>query len=127
MGDEEKEDDELVTTIGGLKIDWPRAVGYYGAIGAAVAFDVIAPPLGAFIALVPLLKLLKRRRASRLERIAAAVVEGAGKPVGGDAEGVVRLTWIDEEKDAKATRARLDEGRKMTDGPTGPRLEPGVT
>jgi hypothetical protein len=125
MGDEEKEDDELVTTIGGLKIDWPRAVGYYGAIGAAVAFDVIAPPLGAFIALVPLLKLLKRRRASRLERVAAAVIEGAGKPVGGDAEGVVRLKWIDEEKNEEA-RARLEDGASRADDPSGARLERGI-
>ena len=98
MGNEQKEEEEFVSTIGPLKIDWPRTIGYYAAIGAAVAFDVIAPPLGLFIAAVPLLKLLKRRDASRLERLIAATAEGAGKPVGGDAEGVVRPTWVDEAK-----------------------------
>ncbi|HEY2514690.1 MAG TPA: hypothetical protein VGI39_27685 [Polyangiaceae bacterium] len=108
MGDEQKEEEEFVSTLGPIKIDWPRAIGYYGAIGAAVAFDVIAPPLGLFIAAVPLLKLLKRRNASRLERVIAAAVEGAGKPVGGDAEGVVRPAWVDEakaEEEAKSNGA----------------------
>jgi hypothetical protein len=100
--DEEKErqEGEFTSTVGPLRIDWPRAVGYYGAVGAAVAFEVIAPPLGLFIAAVPLLKLLKRKHASRFERLVAALFEGAGKPVGGDAEGVVRPKWVDEEKTA---------------------------
>jgi hypothetical protein len=99
MGEEEKEEREFVSTVGPIKVDWPRMIGYYGAIGAAVAFDVIAPPLGLFIAAVPLLKLLKRKQASRIERLVAAVFEGAGKPVGGDAEGVVRPKWVDDQKD----------------------------
>jgi len=101
MGEEQTEEREFVTTIGGLRIDWPRAAGYYGAVAAAVAFDVIAPPLGIFIAAVPLLKLLKRKNAAKAERFVAAVIEGAGKPVGGDAEGVVRPKWVDDEKDAE--------------------------
>jgi hypothetical protein len=88
MSDAE-EDEEFVSRLGPIAIDWPRTVGYYGAIGAAVAFDVIAPPLAAFIAVVPLLKFLKRKDASWAERLVAAVFEGAGKPVGGDAEGVI--------------------------------------
>ncbi len=92
------DDEEFVTTFGGVKVDWPRIVGYYGALGIAVACEVIAPPLGLFIAAVPLLKLLKRKRASLPERFVGAVVEGAGKPVGGDADGVVRLKWVDDEK-----------------------------
>ncbi len=71
-----------------------------GALGAAVANSRSSlPPLGAFIALVPLLKLLKRKNASTAERLVAAVLEGAGKPVGGDAEGVVRPAWVDDEKE----------------------------
>ena len=105
MGDTKEEDDLFVSEIGPLKIDWPRTVGYYSAIGVAVAFDVIAPPLGLFIAAIPLLKLLKRQRAPKLERLLAAVLEGAGKPVGGDAEGVVRLKSMDEqEHDPKGGR-----------------------
>jgi hypothetical protein len=93
------DDDDFVSTLGGLKIDWPRMAGYYGAIGIAVALDVIAPPLGLFIAAVPLFGLLKRRQASRAEKFAAAIIEGASKPVGGDAEAVVRLKWVDDEKE----------------------------
>jgi hypothetical protein len=84
-----------------LTIDWPRSIGYYCAIAAAVAFEVISPPLGAFIALVPALKLLKRKNASRVERAVAALFEGAAKPVGGDSESTVRPTWLDDEKKEK--------------------------
>lgn len=76
----------------------------------AVAFDVIAPPLGIFIAAMPLVKLLKRRHATAPERFVAAIVEGAGKPVGGDAEGVVRPAWVDDEKHARASAASLKLG-----------------
>ncbi len=98
MGEEQKEDRGLVTRIGPITIDWPRTVGYYGAIAAAVAFDVIAPPLGIFIAVVPFVKFLKRKHATKIERAVGALFEGAAKPVGGDAESTVRPTWIDEQK-----------------------------
>jgi hypothetical protein len=103
MGDDkEEQDDEFVSRIGPMNIDWPRTVGYYGAIAAAVGFEIIAPPLALFIAAVPLFKLMKRRNATRGERFVAAVVEGAGKPVGGDGDGVVRPAWIDDqERDEK--------------------------
>lgn len=109
MGDEQKEEREFVSEVGPVTIDWPRTVGYYGAIGVAVAFEVIAPPLALFIAAVPLLKLLKRKNASSLERLFAAVVEGAGKPVGGDAEGVVRPTWIDREHEEERRKEEQAE------------------
>jgi hypothetical protein len=98
-GDAKEEEEEFVSEVGPLKVDWPRTVGYYGAIGLAVAFDVIAPPLALFIAAVPLLKLLKRENASKVERLVAAVFEGAGKPVGGDADSVVRPKWVDEKEE----------------------------
>ncbi|HEY1697596.1 MAG TPA: hypothetical protein VGG39_35790 [Polyangiaceae bacterium] len=99
MADDQKEEEEFVSTVGPLKIDWPRTAGYYAAVGLAVAFEVIAPPLGLFIAAVPLLKLLKREHATKAERLFAAFFEGAGKPVGGDADAVVRPTWVDEKKE----------------------------
>ena len=58
MSDQQDEDDEFVTRIGPLKIDWPRSVGYFGGVGLALAFDLIAPPLALFVAAVPFLKLL---------------------------------------------------------------------
>jgi hypothetical protein len=101
MSDED-EDKKFCMRIGPLDVDVPRAVGFYAAIAAAVAFDLIAPPLALFVAVVPLLKLLKRRNASTVEQAVAAVLEGASKPVGGDAEAVVRPAWEDDEKAAKA-------------------------
>jgi hypothetical protein len=98
MAEEQNEDRGLVSRIGPITIDWPRTVGYYGAIAAAVAFDVIAPPLGIFIAVVPFVKFLKRKHATKIERAVGALFEGAAKPVGGDAESTVRPTWIDEQK-----------------------------
>jgi hypothetical protein len=99
MADDQKEEEEFVSTVGPLKIDWPRTAGYYAAVGLAVAFEVIAPPLGLFIAAVPLLKLLEREHATKAERLVAAFFEGAGKPVGGDADAVVRPKWVDEKKE----------------------------
>jgi hypothetical protein len=108
------DEDEFVTTIGPVNVDWPRAFGYYAAVGAAVALEVIAPPLGVFIALVPLVKLLKRRHASRVERLMGGVVEGAGKPVGGDADGVVRLKWIDDRREQSETADAKPNGSLET-------------
>jgi hypothetical protein len=122
MGDEHREEEEFVSSVGPLKVDWPRTVGYYGAVIAAVSFEVIAPPLGLFIAVVPLLKLLKRQHSSQAERWIAAVFEGAGKPVGGDAEGVVRAKWVDEEKRLSGkARAR---SVSVAPGDGSPRLTP---
>jgi hypothetical protein len=67
--------------VGSLEIDWPRSIGYFGGIGIAVACELIAPPIAIFIAAIPLLKLFKHPDA----------LEGAAKPVGADAEAVVRL------------------------------------
>jgi len=88
----EREDQGLVTRIGSIEIDWPKAVGYFGGVWLAVAYDVIAPPLGLFIAAIPVLKLLKRPDQPWLLRIASDVLEGAAKPVGGDAETTIRST-----------------------------------
>ncbi len=98
MANEQDEDRDFTTRIGPVDIDWPRALGFYGGIAVALALDVVAPELALFVAAVPLLKLLKRRRATRPERLVAAVLEGAAKPIGGDAEAVVRPAWSDDEE-----------------------------
>jgi hypothetical protein len=81
----------LVITLGRLEIDVPRSLGYFGGIGAAVAFGVIEPPLGLFIAAVPVLKMLGRADFPQPIRFVEEVLDGAAKPVGGEAPGTVRL------------------------------------
>lgn len=97
MSDAHTEDQPFVVEIASLKIDVARSVGYFGGVALAVAFELIAPELGLVIALVPVLKLLKRRNATIPERAIAAVLEGAAKPVGGDAEATVKPKWTDEQ------------------------------
>jgi hypothetical protein len=101
MSDEQDEDDEFVTRLGPIDIDWPRSIGYFGGIALAVAFDLIAPPVAVFVAAVPFLKLLKRPRANVVERAVAATLEGVAKPVGGDADSTIRLAKSDDAKKAK--------------------------
>ena len=88
---ETPEDQGLVARIGPVEIDWPKSIGYFGGIGLAVAFEVIEPPLAIFIAAIPFLKLLKQPHQPWPLRIAADVMEGAAKPVGGDSESSVRV------------------------------------
>jgi hypothetical protein len=77
--------------VGPLQIDVPQTVGYYGGIGAALAFGLLEPPLAAFIAAVPLIKILAERGSPIPVRFLAEVLEGAARPVGSDADGTVRL------------------------------------
>jgi hypothetical protein len=108
MSDEQQEDRPFVVEVGPLKIDVARSVGYFGGLALAVALELVAPELALVIAAVPLVKLLKRRNATMAERAIASVIEGAAKPIGGDAEATVRPKWIDEENEdeqAPPTRA----------------------
>lgn len=84
-------DRDLTGHIGPVRIEWPRTAGYYGGIALAVGFGLIEPPLGVFIAAVPFFKMLNRPGASRPVRLLGQLVEGAAKPVGGDAESTVSL------------------------------------
>lgn len=77
--------------LGPLEIDVPRSIGYFGAIGLAVAFELIEPPVGLFIASIPFLKLLQQRREPKPVRFVGAVLEGASIPVGGDSEATIRV------------------------------------
>lgn len=86
------EDVGLVGRLGPIEIDWPRTLGYYGGVAAAVAFGVVEAPLGAVIAVAPFARMLDFPGARRARRLAGQVLEGAVKPIGGEDEGTLRLT-----------------------------------
>lgn len=85
-GDEAQEDRDLVGRVGPMEVNWPRSIGYFGGLGLAVAFGVIEPPLGLFIAAVPFFKMLNRPKAPRSVRLVSQLLDGASQPVGGDVE-----------------------------------------
>ncbi|HKV87747.1 MAG TPA: hypothetical protein VJT78_07105 [Candidatus Dormibacteraeota bacterium] len=80
----------LTGTVDNIEVDWPRSLGFFGGIGAAIALDLVPLPIGIFIAGVPFLKLFNRPNATRPQRFIGHVVDGAATPVGGDAEGTIR-------------------------------------
>ena len=82
---------KLTVQVGPLQVDVPRTVGYYGGVGAALALGAIDLPIAAFIAGIPLVKLLADRRHGWRVDFAVQLFEGASKPVGGDSEGTVQL------------------------------------
>ena len=77
--------------LGPVQMDVPETVGYYGGLAAAVALGLLEPPLAAFIATVPLIKVLTERGSPIPVRFVAKSLQGAAKPVGSDVEGTVRL------------------------------------
>jgi hypothetical protein len=89
----------LIIQVGRLQVDIPRSLGFYGAVAAAVACGVIEAPLGAFIAVVPVVKMLGRWDLPWPLRFVAEVADGAAQPVGGEAQGTVRL--VDPGEDAE--------------------------
>ena len=82
----------LITQLGPVTVDIPRSLGYFGGVGAAVALGVIDPPLAVFIAAIPVLKMLMNSKAPAALRFVGQVFDGASQPVGGDAEGTIRLS-----------------------------------
>ena len=85
------DDDQGVTgRADHVEIDWPRSIGFFGALGAAVALDLVPVAIAGFVAAVPFLKLLNRPDASTPRRFVSHLVDGAAKPVGGDSEGTIR-------------------------------------
>jgi hypothetical protein len=95
--------------VGPLQIDVPQTVGYYGGIGAALAFGLLEPPLAAFIAAVPLIKILAERGSPIPVRFLAEVLEGAARPVGSDADGTVRLADPDRaQRDIQRVKAAAE-------------------
>jgi hypothetical protein len=100
--------------IGGIVIDVPRSVGYYGGIALAVGLEMIEPPLALFIAAVPALKTLTHQALPVAVRAVGDVLVGVAKPVGGDDDAVVRLE--DQQKDdgeAIETAKQADRGREL--------------
>jgi hypothetical protein len=81
----------LEVQVGNVEVDVPRSVGYFGGLAAATALGLIEPPLALFIAAVPLYKVLTNTALPRAVRVVGEVLEGAAKPVGSDAEGVIVL------------------------------------
>lgn len=81
----------LEIRAGRVEVDVPRSVGYFGGLAAAVGFGLIEPPLALFIAAVPVFKVLTNSALPRAVRMVGEVLEGAAKPVGSDAEGVIVL------------------------------------
>jgi hypothetical protein len=87
----EQKDQNLISRVGPVEIDWPRSIGYFGAIALAVGFELIEPPVAIFIAAVPLIKMLNRPKFPQPTRAVAQILDGASKPVGGDGQGTIRL------------------------------------
>lgn len=87
-----------------IQVDWPRSLGFFGALGAAVALDLVPIPIAAFVAAVPFLKLLNRPDAAMPQRFLSQVVDGAAKPVGGDSEGTIH--WASKTKGPGTKRPR---------------------
>lgn len=95
----------------------PRSVGYYGGVAAAVGLGLVEPPLGIFIAGIPVIKALTHRAAPLAIRLVGEILEGGAKPIGGDADAVVRIDdrRLADEKAAEiaawAERGRAASGR----------------
>ena len=97
-----------------IEVDWPRSIGFFGAIGAAVALDLISMPIAVFVAAVPFLKLMNRPNAPTPQRFFSHLVDGAAKPVGGDTEGTVR--WAPKRTRSR-TKARSSRSRPARPAP----------
>lgn len=104
----------LEVQVGTVEVDVPRSIGYFGGIAAATGLGLIEPPLAVFIAAVPLFKVLTNTALPKAVRIVGEVLEGAAKPVGSDAEGVIVLE-DQRESDTKvlslATRTKRPRNR----------------
>jgi hypothetical protein len=79
----------LEIEVGSVEVDVPRSVGYFGALAVAVGIGLIEPALALFIAAVPAFKVLTNSALPLGVRFIGELLEGAAKPVGSDAEGVI--------------------------------------
>ena len=101
----------LEVQVGNVEVDVPRSVGYFGGLAAAVGLGLIEPPLALFIAAVPAFKVLTNTTLPRAVRMVGEVLEGAAKPVGSDAEGVIQLRAQRESDHSDTNVAHLGAGR----------------
>ncbi len=76
---------------------------------AATGLGLIEPPLALFIAAVPLYKVLTNTALPKAVRIVGEVLEGAAKPVGSDAEGVIVL---EDQRNSDTTVIKATSKRK---------------
>ena len=102
----------VVAQLGPVEVDWPRAIGYYGGIGVAVAAGIVEPPLAVFIAAVPLFKMLNRPRVSQPTRVVSEILDGAATPVGGSAESMI---WLKRERKKRGQSRLLADAREVAD------------
>jgi hypothetical protein len=91
----------LEVQFGTVEVDIPRSIGYFGGLATAVGLGLIEPPLALFIAAVPAFKAMTNTALPRAVRVVGEVLEGAAKPVGSDAEGVIEL------RDQQAAQAKV--------------------
>jgi hypothetical protein len=91
----------LEVQIGTVEVDIPRSIGYFGGLAVAVGLGIIEPPLALFIAAVPAFKALTNSDLPPAVRVVGEVLEGAAKPVGSDAEGVIGF------RDQQAAQAKV--------------------
>ncbi|OBG25237.1 hypothetical protein [Mycobacterium sp. 852002-51057_SCH5723018] len=99
----------LEVQVGTVEVDVPRSIGYFGGLAVATGLGLIEPPLALFIAAVPLYKVLTNTALPKAVRVVGEVLEGAAKPVGSDAEGVIVL---EDQHESSTTVARMQTQRK---------------
>jgi hypothetical protein len=123
------EDEDLAGRIGPIEVDWPRSVGHHGGVALAVALEIIDWSVGLFLATIPMVKLPNWRPLPRAVRFPVQVFEGMSKPVGGDAEGTLRMVRTpqplkeasEREADVASPRPRRPRARRPgTEGGNSP-------
>lgn len=107
------EEQGMVSQFGPIEVNWPRTIGYYGGIALAVSFELIEPPVGIFIASIPLIKMLSRPKLSQPVRFVSEVLQGASIPLNGDAEASVRI-HSEEEADQGQKGEQAHDGKATT-------------
>jgi hypothetical protein len=104
-------DNVLEVQVGTVEVDVPRSIGYFGGLAVATGLGLIEPPLALFIAAVPFYKVLTNTALPKAVRVVGEVLEGAAKPVGSDAEGVIVL---EDQHEADTKVARVQTQRKRS-------------
>lgn len=99
----------LEVRVGTIEVDVPRSIGYFGGLAAATGLGLIEPPLALFIAAVPVYKALTNTALPKAVRVVGEVLQGAAKPVGSDAQGVIEL---EDQHESDTTVIALPPGRR---------------